>query len=150
MKSACLLIAVVISLVVQARVSLFGVSPALTVAVVYYIGVRHGSLKGILLGSLVGLVEDSISGCLLGPNILAKGFVGYSASFVSLSLFRWTPLLGMTGIFVLTIIDGIIVLLFKALYETAPAVFYGTIPAIFFRGLMNSIFGVFIKPKNAD
>lgn len=150
MRKACLLIAVVISLVVQARVSFFGVSPALTVAVVYYMGIRNGSLKGMLLGSLVGLVEDSISGGLLGPNLLAKGFVGYSASFINLNLFRWTPLLGMTGIFVLTIIDGVIVLLFKAIYETAPAVFYGTIPSILSRGLMNSIFGILIKPKNAD
>lgn len=150
MKVACLLIAVVISLVFQTRASFFGVSPALTVAVVYYLGVRHGTLKGILLGSVIGLMEDSLSGGLLGPNLLAKGLVGYSSSFISVSLFRWTPLLGMTGSFVLTVIDSIVVLLFKAVYETAPAVFYGTIPIILFRGIINSIFGFFIKPKNAD
>lgn len=150
MRAACILIAVVLSLVFQTRLSFFGVSPALTIAVVYYLGVRYGSLKGILLGSLIGLIEDSISGNILGPNLLANGLVGYSSSFISLSLFRWTPLLGMTGIFVLTIIDSLGVLLFKAIYETAPAVFHGTIPVILFRGLMNSIFGIFIKPKNAD
>lgn len=150
MKAACLSIVVILSLVLQTRLSFWGVSPALTIVIVFYLGVRHGSLKGILFGSLIGIIEDSISGNILGPNLLAKGLVGYSSSFISSSLFRWTPLLGMTGIFVLTIIDSVIVLLFKAAYETAPAVFYGIIPMVLFRGLINSVFGFFIKPKNAD
>lgn len=150
MRAACLLIALVFSLVFQTRVSFFGVSPALTTAVVYYLGMRYGSLKGILFGSLTGLIEDSISGGLLGPNLLAKGFVGYSSSFISAGMFRWTPLLGMTGIFLLTIIEGVTVLLFKAIYETTPAAFYGAIPIILLRGLINSVLGIFIKPKNAD
>lgn len=150
MKTACLLIVLIFSFLIQTRLSVFGISPALTVAVVYYLGIRSSPSKGIFLGSLIGVIEDSISGGILGPNLLAKGMVGYFSSFISGILFRWTPLLGIMSLFILTVIDGLIVSLSRAIYETMPAAPYVIIYTILLRGLINSIIGVFIKPKNAD
>lgn len=150
MKTVCLLVAIIFSFIIQTRVSIFGISPALTVAVAYYLGVRNGPVKGIFLGSLIGMIEDSISAGILGPNLLGKGMAGYFSSFMSGSLFRWTPLLGVVGLFILTIMDGFAVFLSKAIYETMPASPSIAIITLLTQGLINSVMGIFLRPKNAD
>ena len=99
MKCFLFALSVVAAVIVQTKVSLFGVRPDLTVAIAYYIGLTRGSAKGAAAGSLIGLFEDSVEGIILGPNMLGKGMAGYFSSLLSGSPFRWTPLLGMLGIF---------------------------------------------------
>lgn len=150
MKTVWLIAGVIAAFIIQSRVAVVGVAPALTAAAAYYFGITRGASKGILAGSFIGMIEDSIGGHILGPNLLGKGLVGFFSSLSSGSLFRWTPLLGMISIFVLTIVDGIIVLLARAIFETAPASFSHGAFALFLQALFNIVIGVLIRPKNVD
>lgn len=133
---------------IEERISIFHVAPDFAVLLVYYAGIRKGELEGLLLGSIVGAVEDSLSGSFLGPNLLSKSIIGYSSAFMSGSFFRWTPLLGAIGIGVLTVVDNTIVFATRNFFDQMPTSFKAVAFKIIIQSLMNVPFGLFLKPKN--
>lgn len=131
----------------QGKVLLFGVSPNFTAVLAYYAGIRKGGVRGMFFGSLIGVVEDSLSATFLGPNLLSKGLVGYFSSFMSGSFFRWTPFLGAIAISVLTLVDNVFVFVSRSFFDKMPtsiqaAVFIGAI-----QSLINAPLGIFLRPK---
>ncbi len=145
-----LFLSVALAFVIQMKVSIFGVSPDLTAVVAYYFGIKGGPVRGIFLGSLIGIVEDSMAGIFLGPNLLGKGVVGYFSSFMSGSLFRWTPLLGMVSLFALTVLDGVMVVLSRTIFEAAPSSLTRWMLVVVTQGLLNTVLGIAIRPRNVD
>lgn len=150
MKAILLLLGITLAFVIQTKISILGVSPDLTAVAAYFLGIKGGTTKGIFFGSIIGIIEDSIGGNILGPNFLGKGVVGFFSSFSSGSLFRWTPLLGAVSLFVLTVIDGLVVLSSRITLETAPTSLSSGIFTLFIQGLFNLPIGIFIRPKNVD
>ncbi|MCL5022253.1 MAG: rod shape-determining protein MreD [Nitrospirae bacterium] len=150
MKAAGLVFIVIAAFVLQMKVSLFGVAPALTAVVAYSFGIKSGATRGMFFGSLIGIVEDSISGNMLGPNLLGKGMVGFFASFSSGSVFRWTPLLGVISLFILTVLDGLVVFLARTLFQTMPTSPSSALLILLLQGLLNACVGFFIKPRNVE
>lgn len=148
MKKALLVLLVFIAFLLESRTSVFGVSPNLTAAIVYYYGIRQGEAKGILFGSVIGLIGDSLSGGIIGPNILGKGLVGFFSSFMSGSFFRWTPLLGMIGISVLTALDGAVVFLARTFFEQMPTSASKAAAIILISAVINSFPGLCMRPQN--
>src|SRR5512147_2878549 len=120
MKPFFIFLGVMLAFLLQIKISILGVPPDLTAAVAYYFGITGGSTKGVLFGSLIGLIEDSVGGSILGPNLLGKGLVGFFSSFMSGSPLRWTPLLGIVSLAILTLMDGSIILLSRAIFDTMP------------------------------
>lgn len=133
---------------IEQRISVFHVSPNFITVLVYYAGITKGGLGGLFLGSIIGFIDDSLSGNLLGPNLLSKGMVGYFASFMSGSFFRWTPLLGAIGIGVLTIIDNTIVFITRSFFDQMPTTIKSAAFIIFIQSVINIPLGLFIRPKN--
>ena len=150
MKLFFIFLGVILTFLLQARISVLGVSPDLTAAVAYYFGVTGGSAKGVLFGSLIGVIEDSVGGTILGPNLLGKGMVGFFSSFMSGSLFRWTPFLGVISLMALTFMDGSIILLSRAIFDAMPTSLSNGIITLLVQGLLNGILGIFLRPKNVD
>jgi rod shape-determining protein MreD len=54
-----------------------GVTPDLILVWVVYCGVRCSRVDGIGTGITLGLIQDSLSGGLLGVNTLSKGLIAY-------------------------------------------------------------------------
>lgn len=133
---------------IEGRISIFHVAPNFAALLVYYAGIRKGELEGLFLGSIVGTVEDSLSGTFLGPNLLSKGIIGYFSSFMSGSFFRWTPLLGAIGIGVLTMVDNTIVFTTRSFFDRMPTGFKAAAFKIVIQSLINIPLGLFLKPKN--
>ena len=133
---------------IEERISVFHVAPNFAALLVYYAGIRKGELEGLFLGSIVGTVEDSLSGTFLGPNLLSKGIIGFFSSFMSGSFFRWTPLLGAIGIGVLTMVDNTIVFTTRSFFDRMPTGFKAAAFKIVIQSLINIPLGLFLKPKN--
>jgi hypothetical protein len=148
MRPHVIIAVIVAAFFLQTRVSFLGIHLNLTAVAAYWIGFRSTPMKGNILGSLIGVIEDSIGGGFIGPNLLGKGLVGYLASGLSRGLFHWTPLVGMVGISLLTILDGLVILVTKALYGTLPGPLLLVTTTIFTQGFLNSIAGAFIGPKD--
>ena len=148
MKKIILLLIIFSAFLLESRISIFGAQPDLAAAIAYYFGLKNGETKGLLFGSFIGLIGDSLSGGILGPNILGKGMVGFLSAFMSGSFFRWTPVLGVIGISLLTAINGIIVFLSKTLFEHMPTSIPSAMSIIFTAALINSLLGIFMRPQN--
>ena len=151
MKYLLWAILIILTFVLQARLSILGVSPDLSILLVYYAGIKYGGKKGMLAGVLIGAIEDSISLSIFGPNLLSKGVIGFfSAFFVTGNLLRWTPPLGIIALLLLTFLDNSIVFLSLSLFDKAPS----SISTFLFISLMQSILnapiGLLIRPKDAD
>ncbi len=140
--------AIVLSIfLVQGRISFFDVTPSLTSLLVYYVGMRNGDVAGIFFGSLIGTIEDSLSGSFLGPHLLSKGLVGYFSSFLSGSFFKWTPLLGVIGISTLTFFDNALVFASRGFFNKLPSSIQAAVFIITIKSIMNAPLGVLIRPK---
>jgi len=150
MKTLLIFLCVILAFLLQTKVSIFGIYPDLTAAVAYYFGITGGSTRGVVFGSLIGAIEDSVGGSILGPNLLGKGLIGFFSSFMSGSLFRWTPFLGIVSLAILTFMDGSIILLSRAIFDEMPTSLSTGILALLVQGLINSVIGIFIRPSNVD
>lgn len=148
MKKIILLLIIFSAFLLESRISIFGAQPDLAAAIAYYFGLKNGETKGMLFGSFIGLIGDSLSGGILGPNILGKGMVGFLSAFMSGSFFRWTPVLGVIGISLLTAVNGIIVFLSKTLFDHMPTSIPSAMSIIFTAALINSLLGIFMRPQN--
>jgi len=136
------------TLIIQGSISLFDITPNLTAVLACYAGVRGKEIKGMFLGALIGIVEDSLSGAFLGPNLLSKGLIGYLSSFVYSRFFVWTPLLGMISISVLTFIDGFIVFMSRSLFDKMPVGIGTAVFIIAMQSIANAPLGILLRPKN--
>lgn len=150
MKYLLWTLAIIITFIMQGSVSLFHITPNFTAVLAYYAGVKKKEIKGMFIGSLIGFVEDSISGTFLGLNLLSKGIVGYLSSFISHRIFIWTPLLGVISISAITLTDSLVVFLSKSIFDKAPVNISNAIFIIFIQSIINATFGAFIKPKHGE
>jgi rod shape-determining protein MreD len=150
-KHVWLVLFIFIAFLLQSGISVLGIFPNLTVLVVYYIGIRQGSTKGLLSGVLIGAVEDSLSSAILGPNMLAKGMVGFfSASFISGNVLIWTPVLGVIAAAFLTFTDNVIGFLSVSMFYKLPTNPSSALFAATMQSLINAPAGIFMRPKNAE
>lgn len=87
MRIAIALLAVAVSLVLQATLS--GLTVGGTVAVdlvlvlVVYLALAWGPLAGMLTGSLAGMLQDTLASGVVGVGGFAKSLVGYLAGVVA-------------------------------------------------------------------
>jgi rod shape-determining protein MreD len=140
-----------LAFLLQGNISILGVPPNLTALVVYYIGIRRGQNQGLLSGGLIGALEDSLSTGMLGPNMLAKGLVGFlSASFISGNFLIWTPLSGTIAAALLTFADNAIVFLSLTIFDKPPTHPSAALFTATMQSLMNAPAGIFMRPKNVD
>ncbi len=142
--------AIFLAFVLQGSMSIFDVTPNLTAILAFYAGIKKGEVKGMFTGSLIGILEDSLAGALLGPNLLSKGLIGYLASFMCSRFFVWTPILGMISISVLTLIDGLVVFLSRSAFDQTPVSFSTAAFVIIVQSLLNAPFGIFLKPGRSE
>lgn len=144
-------IAVFLCFFLQGRVSVLGVSPDLTMILVYYLGIRYGETKGLLAGVIIGTLQDSISYSIIGPNMLSKGVVGFFSSFfISGGFLRWTPFLGLLAVSLLTVIDNAVIFLARSVFDNMPAAPSYALFVSIMQSVLNAIAGVFIRPRHAE
>jgi rod shape-determining protein MreD len=141
---------IILTVLVQGSVSLIHIKLNLTVILVCYMGMKRGEIPGMFFGALIGLIEDSISGVLFGPNILSKGLIGYLSSSLYRKLFIWTPLIGAINIFSLTFLDSALVFILRSIFDKIPIDIGSALLIMMVQSLVNAPVGIFIKPKDVS
>jgi rod shape-determining protein MreD len=151
MKYAGWFLAAFAALLLQGRLSVLGVVPNLAVLPAFYAGIRYGQYRGLFAGMIIGAFEDSLSSSIIGPNMLAKGLVGYVAAFFdSGGLFRWTQLLGIISVFALTLADSFIVEFSRLFAGILPGSYSVLLFVAFMQSLLNAPAGLFMRPQNVE
>ena len=114
------IVIVFLTIIIQASISIFDITLNLTVVLAFYAGIKYGDIKGMFIGAFIGMIEDSLSGTILGPNLLSKGLVGYTSSFLYSRFFMWTPLLGVISISLFTFADSFMVFILRSIFTRMP------------------------------
>ncbi len=124
--------------------SLGGVTPDLALIFVVYCGVHFQRNGGIGAGVIIGLVQDCLSGGLLGINTLSKGLAGLFFSvlkdkivvegFIPISFF----------IFTASLLDGMIYFVISTSLTAAQAKEGILLIRMFAFGIYNSVAGLLL------
>ncbi|MEJ2182768.1 MAG: rod shape-determining protein MreD [Nitrospirota bacterium] len=150
MRKTTLALTLVVALILESRVRVSGIGPNLTVLFVIYAGLRGGPLRGLTAGAGLGFLTDVLSAGMLGPDILAKGTVGYLSAFLGRGVFTWTPLLGLVGFFVLTFLDGTLSYGLTAAFERAALGATHAAVISFWQALLVAPAGLFMRPRDEN
>ncbi|MCL0050020.1 hypothetical protein M1M87_01260 [Thermodesulfovibrionales bacterium] len=106
-------------------------------------------MKSTAFGAGVGLLEDIISGSIIGPGVFSKGLIGlFSVVVFTDVIFKWTPLIGVVIIIILTIADGSIIVGLRVFLDNININIFNVFQAIFIQTAFNMPFGIILKPKN--
>ncbi len=132
----------------------------LTVILVYYFGLKsyqrdtkHGlsgskaELGSFAFGVIIGLMEDVMSGAIIGPGVLSKGLLGLLTPVVFTDMvFKWTPLWGAIIVVIFTLLDGLVLIgsriFFTGIHVTAATLFQ----IICIQSFVNMPFGILLRP----
>ena len=151
MKYLLWTVAILLAFVLEVKVSVLSIAPNLTVLLAYYAGMKYGETKGMLSGLMIGGLEDVLSSSIIGPNMLGKGLVGFFASFfLSGGVFVWTPLFGILGIALLTLIDNAVVFSSLSVFDAMPANPSTALLIGVMQSVLNAAAGVVIRPRHAE
>ncbi|RJQ21426.1 MAG: rod shape-determining protein MreD [Nitrospiraceae bacterium] len=86
-----------------------GIKPDLVLLLVCFYSVRCGQVKSVAYGAVAGLLIDTASGFILGPNIISKSLAAFLASTIRENLFQWNPIISTLMVAVLSFIDVMLV-----------------------------------------
>lgn len=78
-----LLLLVPIQSTILDHISIMTVRPDLCLIAVVVIGFRRGYFEGLVMGILLGFIQDSFSAGQLGLNLILKGFAGFVSGISS-------------------------------------------------------------------
>ncbi len=129
---------VTVVVLADTHINIAGFKPNLAFILVYYIAVSKEPAKALPLVAIIGLILDSISSKIIGPNILSKGLVVISTSFIKSGVLIWTPMFSSLLGFVLTVIDGFVVYSSLVVFSTIPSELRYALYVILIQAIINS------------
>ncbi len=148
----------------QTQIVIFNMPLNLAVVIVYAFGIKslekaktdkysgkYSSIgleiKSAAFGACVGLLEDIIAGGILGPAFLSKGIIGLLTIVIFTDIvFKWTPLIGIIVMTILTIFDNIIVTGLQMLFAGTSISYFKVLQILFVQALINIPFGIIFRP----
>ena len=86
-----------------------GIKPDFMLVLVCFYSLRYGQARGITYGALTGLLIDTASGFIIGPNIISKSLAGFLTAMLKENIFQWNITVNTILITILSIMDIFIV-----------------------------------------
>ena len=144
MKTAGILLAIILALALQTTIARFVVSGTVAVdlvlVVVVYVALSSGSVPGLVTGTVAGLLQDSLSTGVIGIGGLAKTIVGFITGIIGTQLNIAEPVARFVVFFVATVAHQAITIGLGAVLGLRP---FGTpYAAIAGEALGNAVVGV--------
>jgi rod shape-determining protein MreD len=124
-KLALALIAVVVVQgILSFRFKVFGYFDLPLVCSVYYGFTLGNPIASIVVGSLLGLMQDSLSGAVLGSNGLSKTLIGFFAASAVSKFNVDQPITRAVALFLFTLGDGLLVRILGLMVESVSSAAY--------------------------
>ncbi len=86
-----------------------GTKPDVVLVLVCFYSFKYGQAKGTTYGALAGLLIDTASGFIIGPNIISKALAGLIIAKLKENIFQWNITVNTVVITILSIMDTFIV-----------------------------------------
>jgi rod shape-determining protein MreD len=142
-KTAGIILAIAGALVLQTTLARFfrgTVAVDLVLIVVVYVSLTSGPVTGLLAGTVAGLMQDRLSGGVIGIGGLAKTIVGFLTGIIGTQFIVAQPLPRFVVFFSATALHAAV---FMGLYVLLDVRHFGTpYAAVAGQGLGNAIVGV--------
>jgi rod shape-determining protein MreD len=126
-KGAGAILAVAVALAIQTTLARFlvrgSVAVDLVLVAVVYVALTSGPVTGMLTGTFAGLIQDALSGGVIGIGGLAKTIVGFVAGIIGTQFIVAQPLPRFVVFFSATIVHAAI---FMGLYVLLEMRQFGT------------------------
>ena len=144
MKTAGIILAIVLALALQTTIARFvasgPVAVDLVLVVVVYVALSSGSVPGLVTGTVAGLIQDSLSTGVIGIGGLAKTIVGFITGIVGTQLNIAEPVARFVVFFTATVAHQAITIGLGSVLGLRP--FGAPYAAIAGEALGNAIVGV--------
>jgi len=82
-----------------------GTKPDIVLVLVCVAALKFGQLKGVVYGTVTGLLIDIAGGLIIGPNVIAKSVAAFLIRSLRNNLFQWNIYINTLMIIVLSIVD---------------------------------------------
>jgi rod shape-determining protein MreD len=141
-RVAWVLLAVTAAVALQTTLDRWLTSGAvdLVLVVVIYNALASGRVAGLLTGTFAGLVQDALSGGVLGMAGLSKTVIGFLAGIVGTQFIVTHSASRFVVFFLATVVNAVV---FMGLYEVLGLRHFGTpFAAVAGQGLGNAVVGV--------
>lgn len=86
-----------------------GVKPDIVIILVCFYTLRYGQFRGVVFAGTAGIVLDSASGFILGPNIVSKATSAFLVGVVRRKIFFWNRVINSLVVTVVTLLDILLV-----------------------------------------
>ncbi len=116
---ALFLMVLVVQVVFVPHVSIGGIQPDLPFLVAYAAGVHWGFLRGMAVGTGLGLLVDVAGGAAVGLSAMSGMMVGAAAGLLGGHVFRPTPAVHAGGLFGSVLLGGMTTLVLVQLLYSA-------------------------------
>ncbi len=138
-----ILSAVIIQTAVMSHVLPFRFQPDLLLILAVHFGLSLGQITGSLAGFTAGLIQDMLSGGLLGINSLSKGFIGFFCGYVRDQLAGKNIVSQFFLLFIFTLGDGLFTQFVSYIAFKNSLPFNYLFTTLFWLALSNSAVGCF-------
>ena len=144
MKTAGIVLAIILALALQTTIARFVVAGTVAVdlvlVVVVYVALSSGSVPGMLSGTVAGLIQDSLSTGVVGIGGLAKTIVGFATGIIGTQLNIAEPVARFVVFFGATVVHQAITIGLGSVLGLRP--FGAPYAAIAGEALGNAVVGV--------
>ena len=143
-KFAVALVAVVVSQgILSFKFRVFGFFDLPLIFSVYYGFTLGNPVASIMIGSSLGLMQDSLSGAVLGANGLSKTVIGFFAATAGSKFAVDQPVTRIFALFLFTIGDGLLVTILGLMVGPASGATYsGALGSWTLSAIFNALLGL--------
>ena len=141
--AGALIAVVVIQGILAFKFRVFGYFDLPLIFSVYYGFTLGNPIASIVIGSALGLMQDSLSGAVLGANGLSKTLVGFLAATAGSKFAVDQPISRMFALFLFTVGDGLLVTILGLMVGAASSATYsGALGGWLLSATFNTLLGL--------
>jgi rod shape-determining protein MreD len=141
--ASALIAVVVIQGILSFKFKVFGYFDLPLICSVYYGFTMGNPIASIVLGSFLGLMQDSLSGAVLGANGLSKTLIGFFAAMAVSKFAVDQPVTRVFALFLFSIGDGLLVTILGLMVSSrAGAIYSGGLGRWLLSATLNSLLGL--------
>ena len=134
---------VVIQGILSFKFKVFGYVDLPLICSIYYGFTLGNPMASIVMGSSLGLMQDSLSGAVLGANGLSKTLIGFFAATAGSKFAVDQPITRVFALFLFSIADGLLVTILGLMIgPEASATYSGVFGAWLLSATFNTLLGL--------
>src|SRR5215470_16292392 len=141
--AAALVAVVVMQGVLSFRFKIFGYFDLPLICCIYYGFTLGNPIASIVIGSSLGLMQDGLSGAVLGANGLSKTLIGFIAATAGSKFAVDQPITRIFALFLFSIGDGLLVTILGLMVGPGSGATYsGAVSGWLLSALFNTLLGL--------